>query len=389
MKPLLLALAGLLMLTSTATAQAVDAAGQWDLTVPTNQGPITVVMVLKKDGEKLIGTLKALQGEGTGEGTQNGPAIALTFNATTPQGASVIVMKGTQDGDSMKGTLVRDGRAPVEWTAKRAAAKPADASDAIDVTGTWAFEVQTDVATGTPTMTFKQHGEKLSGNYSGLLGEAPLAGTLIGKNITFTINASFQGTPVTVVYAGTVDGGTMKGTVKLAEAGEGTFTVGERSVKVSRGAMVYVPPGAEQSLMNTGSHAIEFLGAQNHSVVEREMQNARCFVQHSVVAPSGDCEGTPVSILEAGATGLPVVSTRHAGIPDVVIEGQTGFLVDEGDQSGMSHWMSQFAEQPELARTMGSAARDHITRNFSKQHRISSLWKIIESCIAERPRARF
>jgi mannose-6-phosphate isomerase-like protein (cupin superfamily) len=42
-------------------------------------------------------------------------------------------------------------------------------------------------------------------------------------------------------------------------AGEGTFTVGERSVKVSRGAMVYVPPGAEQSLLNTGSQAIEFL----------------------------------------------------------------------------------------------------------------------------------
>ena len=114
------------------------------------------------------------------------------------------------------------------------------------------------------------------------------------------------------------------------------------------------------------SHAIEFLGAQNHSVVESEMQNARCFVQHSV-APSGDCEGTPVSILEAGATGLPVVSTRHAGIPDVVIEGQTGFLVDEGDESGMTHWMTQLAQQPELATTMGSAAREHITRNFSKQ----------------------
>ena len=137
------------------------------------------------------------------------------------------------------------------------------------------------------------------------------------------------------------------------------------------------------------SHAIEFLGAQNHSVVESEMQNARCFVQHSIVAPSGDCEGTPVSILEAGATGLPVVSTRHAGIPDVVIEGQTGFLVDEGDESGMAHLMTQFAQQPELARTMGSAAREHITRNFSKQHRISSLWNIIKSCIAERPTVQF
>lgn len=135
------------------------------------------------------------------------------------------------------------------------------------------------------------------------------------------------------------------------------------------------------------SNAIEFLGAQEHSAIEREMQNARCFVQHSVVAPSGDCEGTPVSILEAGATGLPVVSTRHAGIPDVVIEGETGFLVDEGDESGMADRMIELVESPELARTMGSAARKHITANFSKHQSINKLWNIIESCIATRPSA--
>ena len=133
------------------------------------------------------------------------------------------------------------------------------------------------------------------------------------------------------------------------------------------------------------SSAIEFLGAQDHSVIEREMQNARCFVQHSVVAPSGDCEGTPVSILEAGATGLPVVSTRHAGIPDVVIEGETGFLVDEGDASGMADHMIQLAEQPELARSMGGVARKHIRANFSKEHRINNLRNIIESCIETGP----
>ena len=131
------------------------------------------------------------------------------------------------------------------------------------------------------------------------------------------------------------------------------------------------------------SSAIAFLGVQDHSVVKREMQNARCFVQHSVVAPSGNCEGTPVSVLEAGATGLPVVSTRHAGIPDVVLEGQTGFLVDEGDSSGMADRMIQLAEQPELAGIMGSAARKHITGNFSKDHRMGNLWNIIESCIAK------
>jgi hypothetical protein len=225
MKPLLIALVGLLTLTAKAAAQSPDASGQWDLTVPTSQGPLTVQMQLKKDGEKLTGTLKAAQGEGTGEGTQKGADIALTFNATTAQGASVLVLKGTQDRDSMKGTLVRDERAPIEWTAKRAATKPATSSGAIDVTGAWAFEVETGNGTGTPTMTFKQDGEKLTGSYSGLLGEAQLNGTLKGKDITFRIEVNFQGTPLTVVYSGTVEtASTMKGSVKLADFGEGTFT---------------------------------------------------------------------------------------------------------------------------------------------------------------------
>jgi glycosyltransferase involved in cell wall biosynthesis len=117
------------------------------------------------------------------------------------------------------------------------------------------------------------------------------------------------------------------------------------------------------------------------------MQHARCVVQHSVVAPSGDSEGTPLTILEAGATGLPVVSTRHAGIPDVVIEGATGFLVDEHDEESMAQHMIRLAQDPDLAGVMGRAARAHIQKNFSKARRLASLWAIIESCINRSARA--
>ena len=119
MKRFAIALAVLLALTHPLPAQSPDASGQWELTVPTSQGPIAVTMVLKKADEKLTGTLKAVQGEATGEGTQKGAAVALTFKATTQQGESVIVMNGTQDGDAMKGTLVRDNREPIEFTGKR------------------------------------------------------------------------------------------------------------------------------------------------------------------------------------------------------------------------------------------------------------------------------
>jgi glycosyltransferase involved in cell wall biosynthesis len=119
--------------------------------------------------------------------------------------------------------------------------------------------------------------------------------------------------------------------------------------------------------------AVTFLGSQTPEVVQQEMRNARCFVQHSIQAPSGDCEGTPVGLLEAGATGLPVVSTRHAGIPDVVLEGETGFLVDEGDTEGMAAHMLRIAQDPELAARLGAASRQRVVNHFSIERSISGL----------------
>lgn len=130
--------------------------------------------------------------------------------------------------------------------------------------------------------------------------------------------------------------------------------------------------------------AVEFLGAQSHGRVREEMRAARCFVQHSVEAPNGDCEGTPLGILEAGASGLPVVSTRHAGILDAVVEGETGLLVEEGDVGGMAEGMARLAADAALAGRMGRAARKHIAENFSVEKSDRNLWAIIESCIAQR-----
>jgi glycosyltransferase involved in cell wall biosynthesis len=127
--------------------------------------------------------------------------------------------------------------------------------------------------------------------------------------------------------------------------------------------------------------AVTFLGAQTHEAVSEEMRSARCFVQHSVEAANGDCEGTPVGILEAGASGLPVVSTRHAGIPDVVLEGETGFLVDERDVDSMAEHMLRLAQNTALAGRLGLAARKRIESEFSETRSLGQLWAIIESCL--------
>jgi hypothetical protein len=99
----------------------------------------------------------------------------------------------------------------------------------VDVTGTWSFQVETGAGTGTPTMTFKQEGEKLSGHYSGQLGEAPISGTMKGNAIEFAFDVSIQGTELHIVYSGTVEKDSMKGTVKLADFGDGTFTAKKKS----------------------------------------------------------------------------------------------------------------------------------------------------------------
>ena len=94
----------------------------------------------------------------------------------------------------------------------------------IDVTGKWAFNVETSAGAGTPTMTFKQDGEKLTGHYSGQLGESDLTGTVKGTDISFTFNIDAQGTMIKFSYSGTADKDTMKGKVVLEGLGEGTFT---------------------------------------------------------------------------------------------------------------------------------------------------------------------
>ena len=93
-----------------------------------------------------------------------------------------------------------------------------------DVTGKWLFTVETSAGSGTPTLTLKQDGEKLTGHYSGQLGEADLTGTLKGPDIKITFTADVQGNSINCVYTGTVDGkDAMKGKVELVGLGDGTF----------------------------------------------------------------------------------------------------------------------------------------------------------------------
>jgi hypothetical protein len=97
-------------------------------------------------------------------------------------------------------------------------------AQATNVTGEWAFNVQTDQGGGTPTLTFKQDGEKLTGKYVGQLGNADLTGTVKGDAIHFTFTLDVQGQQAPVTYDGTVEKNTMKGKMDIGGMVNGTFT---------------------------------------------------------------------------------------------------------------------------------------------------------------------
>jgi glycosyltransferase involved in cell wall biosynthesis len=123
--------------------------------------------------------------------------------------------------------------------------------------------------------------------------------------------------------------------------------------------------------------AVEMPGVLPHAAVAEAMRGARAFVQHSVRAANGDSEGSPVAVMEAGAAGLPVVSTRHAGIPETVLHGQTGLLVEEHDVEGMAASMIELARDPALAGRLGRAGRERVCAEFSIEESVGRLAEIL------------
>ena len=137
------------------------------------------------------------------------------------------------------------------------------------------------------------------------------------------------------------------------------------------------------------SGQVQLLGLRSPQDIADLMRSARGFVQHSVVAPDGDSEGNPVAVMEAQLSGLPVVATRHAGIPEVVLDGDTGLLVEEEDVEAMAQAMGRILLEPELAARLGAAGRRRVANGFTVQHHWSSVSGVLErSAAARSPRTR-
>lgn len=127
---------------------------------------------------------------------------------------------------------------------------------------------------------------------------------------------------------------------------------------------------------------VRLLGAQPHSAVLNEMQRAHIMIQSSITTPEGDSEDIPISLIEAQAAGIPVISTWHAGAPDLVVDSQSGFLVSERNAHALAERLRHLIEHPELWRSFGQAGRARVEEQFNLSHQVAALEGYYDALLA-------
>lgn len=133
------------------------------------------------------------------------------------------------------------------------------------------------------------------------------------------------------------------------------------------------------------SSNITFYGSQPNERVRELMGQCDVFVQHSIEALNGDREGSPVAVMEAAVSGLPVVSTRHMGIVETVIHNETGYLVEEKDVHGMAEYMTKLASNRELRRELGAKGREHVLSNFNQSRHLEKIQDVLMQAAGHGP----
>jgi glycosyltransferase involved in cell wall biosynthesis len=137
-------------------------------------------------------------------------------------------------------------------------------------------------------------------------------------------------------------------------------------------------PDLEGQIASLGlGERIRLLGSVPHERVLELMQRASVFVLPAVVAADGDRDGIPNVILEAMAMALPIVSTRHSGIPEAVIDGVTGLLVEIEDPDALADALTRLLDDPAAAARMGAAGRELVAERFDIGRNVAKLLDLV------------
>ncbi len=139
-------------------------------------------------------------------------------------------------------------------------------------------------------------------------------------------------------------------------------------------------PTLESSIadLGLGDH-VALRGALPHHDVVATYRAAAVFVLPCVVAADGDRDGIPNVILEASAMELPIVSTRHSGIPEAVVHEQTGLLVVPHAVDQLTDALARFISDPQARRSFGQQGRRLVMERFDAEVNVKQLYEMFAS----------
>ena len=124
-------------------------------------------------------------------------------------------------------------------------------------------------------------------------------------------------------------------------------------------------------------HQVHLTGALPQEQLQKKIRQASFVTLPCVIAQSGDRDGLPTVLLEAMAIGRACISTRVAGVPEIIDHGNTGLLVDAENPESLADAMQRLLEQPELAKSMGIQARMRAEVLFSLQNNVQALVQLM------------
>jgi glycosyltransferase involved in cell wall biosynthesis len=132
---------------------------------------------------------------------------------------------------------------------------------------------------------------------------------------------------------------------------------------------------------------VTFAGALPPAEVEAHLRASRMLAAPSRTARDGDAEGLPTTVLEAAALGLPVVATRHSGIPEAVVHGETGLLSPEGDPVALAANITRLLADEPLRSRFGARGRAHVAAHFDLARQSARLEELYDRLSAAAPAA--
>ncbi len=136
-----------------------------------------------------------------------------------------------------------------------------------------------------------------------------------------------------------------------------------------------------------GLNALQFTGAMQQEEIRELLQTWDMLVLPCVVAPDGDMDGIPVTLMEAMACGCPVISTNLSGIPELVIHEKTGILIEPEDGSAVTNSILRLRDDPALFAKISRGGRRHVEAEFNiavSAGRLAAFFQEIQTSQASR-----